>query len=212
MQYCLTNPELLAFCIQRVKEYLRHAPPDSIVSVSQNDGGDEGRCQCAKCLAIEKEEGGPSGPMLRFVNAVADAIKGEHPRAAIDTLAYQYTRKPPRLTKPRPNVIIRLCSIECSFAHPLDHQQNQAFAEDLRGWGAIGQRIYIWDYIINFDHFLAPYPNLRVLGPNVRFLARSGVKGVFEEGNDASAGGEFAGLRAGRWPNCSGTPPQTIAR
>ena len=113
VQWCLTNPELLAFCIQRVKAILRTAPPDSIVSVSQNDC--DCHCQCAKCLAIEKEEGSPSGPLLRFVNAVADAVKDEYPHAAIDTLAYQYTHKPPRLTKPRPNVIIRLCSIECSL-------------------------------------------------------------------------------------------------
>ena len=211
MQYCLTNPELLAFCIQRVKEYLRDAPPDSIVSVSQNDGGDEGRCQCAKCLAIEKEEGGPSGPMLRFVNAVADAIKGEHPRAAIDTLAYQYTRKPPRLTKPRPNVIIRLCSIECSFAHPLDHRQNQAFAEDLPAGGRLANGFTSGTTSSILTIFWRPIPTSRA-GAQCQVPGAVRVKGVFEEGNDASAGGEFAGLRAGRWPNCSGTPPQTIAR
>ena len=79
VQWCLTNPELLAFCIQRVKALLRTAPPDSIVSVSQNDG--DAHCQCAKCLAIEKAEGSPSGPLLRFVNAVADAVKDEYPKA-----------------------------------------------------------------------------------------------------------------------------------
>lgn len=55
-----------------MKATLRDAPPESIVSVSQNDGLTQG-CQCSKCLAIEKEEGSPSGPLLRFVNAVADA-------------------------------------------------------------------------------------------------------------------------------------------
>lgn len=195
VQWCLTNPDLLAFCIQRVKATLRGAPPDSIVSVSQNDGLTQG-CQCAKCIAIEKEEGSPSGPLLRFVNAVADAVKDEYPRAAIDTLAYQYTQKPPRLTKPRPNVIIRLCDINCSFAQTLDHERNRAFAEDLRGWAAICQRIYIWDYITNFGHYLLPWPNLRVLGPNVRFFAKHGVKGVFEQGASSSPGAEFAELRA----------------
>jgi hypothetical protein len=52
-------------------------------------------------------------------NAVADAIKDEYPNVAIDTFAYQYTRKPPAHVVPRPNVIVRLCSIElllCSSA------------------------------------------------------------------------------------------------
>jgi hypothetical protein len=191
-QWCLTNPDLLAFCIERVKEILKKAPAETIVSISQNDWNCH--CECAKCLEIERAEGSPSGPLLRFVNAVADAIKDEYPRAAIDTLAYTYTRKPPLLTKARPNVIIRLCSIECSFAHPLDHERNKAFAEDLRGWEAICQRIYVWDYITDFSHYLLPFPNLRVLGPNVRFFAKNGVKGVFEQGN-SSAGGEFSELR-----------------
>jgi len=193
-QLCLTNPELLAHCIQRVKALLQDAPPDTIVSVSQNDT--RGNCQCAKCQEIDKEEGSPSGSMLRFVNAVADGIKDEFPRAAIDTLAYQYTRKPPALTKPRPNVIIRLCTIECSFSRPLDHEQNREFAKDLQGWTSICQRVYIWDYVTNFCHFMLPHPNLNVLGANLRFFAKSGVKGVFEQGAWKSFGGELNPLRS----------------
>jgi hypothetical protein len=35
-----------------------------------------------------KEEGSPMGPLLRGVNAIADAIKDEFPHVAVDTLAY----------------------------------------------------------------------------------------------------------------------------
>ncbi|MFA6175973.1 MAG: DUF4838 domain-containing protein, partial [Phycisphaerae bacterium] len=38
------------------------------------------------------------------------------------------------------------------------------------------------------------FPNLLVLGPNVRFFAKHGVKGVFEQG-DLATGGEFSELR-----------------
>ena len=48
---------------------------------------------------------------------VAEAIEKDSPNVRIDTLAYQYTRKPPRTIRPRANVIIRLCSIECCFRH-----------------------------------------------------------------------------------------------
>jgi hypothetical protein len=65
---------------------------------------------------------------------------------AIDTLAYEYTRQPPRHVQPRPNVIIRLCSIECDSAHPLPAPSNRKFADDIRGWSKICQRLYIWDY------------------------------------------------------------------
>ena len=59
------------------------------------------------------------GPLFRAVNTIADNIKDEFPNIAVDTLAYQWSRPAPKITKPRPNVIIRLCSIECNFAAPL---------------------------------------------------------------------------------------------
>ena len=192
-QLCLTNSELKAFVILRVKQLLEKNPR-AIVSVSQNDW--HGNCQCEKCVAVEKEEGSPSGLLLRFVNDVAAAVETQYPHAAIDTLAYQYTRKPPKITKPRPNVIVRLCSIECSFAHPLSHAKNAAFRDDIEGWSKICQRLYVWDYVTDFTDYVQPYPDLRVLDQNVRFFVSHGVKGIFEEGNYGSRGGEMAELRA----------------
>ena len=51
------------------------------------------------------------GPLLRAVNQVARSIADEFPLVAVDTLAYQYSQPPPNITKPEPNVIIRLCDI-----------------------------------------------------------------------------------------------------
>ena len=54
--------------------------------MSQNDNFNY--CQTAAELQIMKEEGSPMGPLLRGVNAIADAIKDEFPHVAVDTLAY----------------------------------------------------------------------------------------------------------------------------
>ncbi len=192
-QLCLTNDAMRAELIKNLKERLRKNPQATIASVSQNDCFNP--CQCAKCAAIDKEEGSPSGSLLRFVNTVAEEIEQEFPQVAIDTLAYQYTRKPPAKTRPRPNVIVRLCSIECSFSKPLDDDRNKAFRDDLLGWSQICNRLYIWDYTTNFAHYILPHPNLRVLGPNIRFFADHGVKGVFEQGAYQSYGSEMEELR-----------------
>src|SRR5690606_41167267 len=41
-----------------------------------------------------------------------------------------------------------------------------------------------------------PHPNLRVLGPNIRFFARNNSIGVFEQGDSFSNGaGDFVALR-----------------
>ena len=193
-QLCLTNEEMRAELVKNLKERMRKNPAATIASVSQNDW--HGNCQCAKCAAIEQEEGSPAGLMLRFVNAVAADIEQEFPNVAISTLAYQYTRKPPKITRPRPNVIVRLCSIECSFSTPLANERNKEFRDDIVGWSKICNRLYVWDYTTNFRHYVMPHPNLRVLGPNVKFFADHNVKGLFEQGAYQSYGSEMAELRA----------------
>lgn len=193
-QLCLTNPELRAFVVERVKQWLRESPEARIVSVSQNDW--HRPCTCESCKALDDREGSQAGTMLDFVNHVAEQIEGEFPHVAIDTLAYQYTRKPPRTIRPRPNVIVRLCSIECNFREPLDAPANATFADDIRGWAAICDRLYVWDYTTDFSHYLQPHPNWFVLGPNVRFFAAHHVRGLFEQGAYQSYGSEFTELRA----------------
>ncbi|WP_433620472.1 DUF4838 domain-containing protein [Paenibacillus cellulositrophicus] len=205
-QLCLTNPEVQELMINRVKEYLGQHPETRILSVSQNDWYNP--CQCANCRAVDEYEGSYSGSLIRFVNQVAEAIEPEYPEAAIDTLAYQYTRKPPKYVRPRHNVIVRLCSIECCFAHPLETCQELAsfksraesgvsFAQDLIEWGKVCDRVYIWDYVTNFSNYVMPFPNIRVLQPNIQFFIRNQVKGIFEQGSyEKGGGGEFAELRA----------------
>ena len=193
-QLCLTNEEMRTELVRNLKTNLRNNPAATIASVSQNDW--HGNCQCPKCAAIESEEGSPAGLMLRFVNSVAKEIEQEFPDLAISTLAYQYTRRPPKITKPRDNVIVRLCSIECSFSAPLAHERNKAFRDDIVGWSKICDRVYIWDYTTNFRHHIMPHPNLRVLGPNVRFFVDHNAKGIFEQGAYTTNGAEMAELRA----------------
>jgi len=193
-QLCLTNEDMRKELVKNLKKRLRARPDATIASVSQNDCF--GPCTCPKCRALDEEEGGPSGSLLRFVNAVAAAVEPEFPGVAIDTLAYQYTRRPPRLARPRPSVIVRLCSIECSFARPLDDPRNKSFFEDLEGWSKIAGRLYIWDYTTNFSHYVQPHPNYRVLAPNIRLFVGRNVRGVFEQGAYQSWGSEMAELRA----------------
>jgi hypothetical protein len=193
-QLCLSNPELRDFVVGRVREWLRESPDAGIVSVTQNDW--HGACECPNCKAIDDAEGGPSGSMIAFVNYIAGKIEPEFPQVAVDTFAYQYTRKPPKTLKPRPNVIVRLCSIECNFREPLDHPSNVAFLADLEGWSKICQRLYIWDYTTDFRNYVNPHPNWFALAPNVRLFQKYGVRGVFEQGAYQGFGGELGELRA----------------
>ena len=194
-QLCLTNPDVLKIITQRIKKVMRDNPQYLIYSVSQNDWRNP--CQCDQCQAIVKKEGSEAGLMIWFVNQVADNIKEEFPDKYIGTLAYQYTRMPPQHIKPRENVVVRLCSIECCFAHDFTTcPENKAFLSDLQQWAQISPHLYIWDYVVNFSHYIMPYPNFRVLKNNIRTLRDNKAIGIMEQGAYQSRGGEFAELRA----------------
>lgn len=197
-QLCLTNPEVLRIVIEETRAILRKAPPECpIVSITQMDTGFW--CECAQCAAIDKREDSHSGSVLWFVNQVADAIAAEFPDAYIDTFAYTYTRKPPKHLRPRDNVIVRLCSIECDFSRPLDDRrspQNRAFHRDIDAWSKIARNLYIWDYTQNWYCHQQPHPNFHVLQPNIRFFAEHGVKGLFEQSSPTSPHSDFEYLKA----------------
>ena len=193
-QLCLTNPDVLRIARQTVRRWIKDAPNATIFSVSQNDW--HNYCRCPKCEALAKKEGSQAGPLLHFINAIADDIATDHPDKLISTLAYQYTRKPPKHVRPRPNVCVRLCSIECCFAHPLEScPVNRTFVDDIRNWNRICNRLYIWDYVINYHHSVQPFPNLYSLRPNIRFFIQHGVKGIYEEACYFTKGSELAELR-----------------
>ena len=130
------------------------------------------------------------GSMLSFVNKVAERF----PDKIISTLAYQYTRVPPKDIVPRKNVNIMLCSIESTRNEPME-SGDLDFSNDLKGWGKITDNILVWDYNIQFANLLAPFPNLRTLQPNISFLRNNNVSAVFAQGNIQS-GGESAEIRA----------------
>lgn len=194
-QLCLSNPEVLQICIERMKESIAANPLCWVYSMSQSDN--QFPCQCENCRAIEKQYGGHSGLIIWFVNQVADAIKPIYPDKYIGTFAYQYTRQAPKGIKPRDNVVIRLCSIECCFAHNLEEcAHNRPFIDDIRKWSEIAPHLFIWDYVVNYRQYLAPFPNFQVLADNIKTFRKYNAIGIQEEAQYQSFGGEFSDMKS----------------
>ena len=196
-QLCLSNPEVLEICKTRMAKVMLENPHYRIYSLSQNDN--DKFCQCDKCKEIEDRFGGHSGLIVWFVNQVADAVREEFPDKYVGTFAYWYSRKPPVGIVPRDNVVIRLCSIECCYAHSLEDDncpKNKKFMEDIHTWSSLAPHLFIWDYVVDYAQYPAPWPNFRVLGPNIRTFGENHAIGVFEEAQYQSAGGEFDEMKA----------------
>ncbi len=189
-QLCLTNPDVLEIVSEDLKRRMDAAPELHTWSVSQNDWARN--CHCERCRAIDEREGTPMGSLLEFINKLA----ARFPDKTISTLSYQYTRRPPRTLKPAPNVLIMLCSIECNRSRPIATDPSSAdFREDVQRWAEICDNVFVWDYVVQFANLVSPFPNLRVLQPDVQFFVENHAKGLFSQGN-RERGGEFAELRA----------------
>jgi hypothetical protein len=194
-QLCCTNDEVVRLCTEGIRAAMRAQPEAFVFSVSQNDW--HNYCECEKCQELAQREQSQIAPVLQLVNRVAEAVEKEFPAKAVETLAYQWTRKAPRQLRPRRNVIIRLCSIECCFSHPLatcDSPANRAFREDLEAWAKTGSRLWVWDYVTDFRHYLLPFPNQRVRRANIRFFVQHNVKGIFEQDTYNTPHSELAQL------------------
>ena len=195
-QMCLSNPDVLRIMTERIKAVMREQPQHLMYSVSQNDG--DNPCECENCQAILNKYGGESGLILWFVNQIADSIKDEFPDKFISTLAYHYTQTPPKNIRPRDNVVIRLCNFRGCFSHSLSEEcaRNAPFVNDIAEWSKIAKHLFIWDYVVSFDHYPIPFPNLRILQPHIQFYRDHNTFGYYPQAISFTRGGEFAHLRA----------------
>ncbi|MBQ7301458.1 MAG: DUF4838 domain-containing protein [Clostridia bacterium] len=205
-QLCLTNPDVLRIVIEQAVKWVEEDPEAEIISITQNDGHHV--CHCPNCLAVDREEGNVfSGTMIRFVNAVADVLKERYPKLLIDTFAYQATQAAPK-TKPRDNIVVRLCSISACVSHPfeigcvsagipshLDGSRN-LFIEDVRAWSKICNKLMIYDYTTQFGNYAMTFPNFDTLCPNMNAYSKYHAVGNVSQGNYQSHSIEFGELRA----------------
>ena len=179
-----------------VLEEIKKNPTARNINIAQMDN--ESYCACPNCAAIDAREESQAGATLAFVNAVAERVEQTHPDVLLSTYAYLYTRKPPKHIKPRRNVMIQLCSIECCDFHAIDNPScplNRAFCADMAGWKKIADNVFIWHYNTNFKGYLLPFPNLRSIGQSVAYFAKNNGKGVFMQAAGNGFSTELSDLR-----------------
>ena len=187
-QLCLTQPGLVPVIVGRLRAFINSArkeasasgePPPRFFDISQNDW--RGSCECDRCKAVAAREGSQSGPLIEFVNKVADAVKVDYPDVMIATLAYDYTFRPPKLVAPRENVLVRFSSLQRKdFTKPIFEAYKGEVRDALIGWSTISRHLWVWDYAVTFGDFHSlPVPSYRNLAEDFRFYLEHGVEGLF---------------------------------
>ncbi len=180
-QLCLTNEDVFTLVVEGLRERMADRPDAPFWSVSANDR--YGACQCTDCQALVDKHDSQAGPLLVFVNRVA----AEFPDKVISTLAYSYTRRAPRDIKPAPNVNICLCSIECDRAVSIaSGERDPDFLRDIKLWSELTDNLMMWDYVVQFSNYVSPFPNFKVLQPNIQLFRDHNVQLMFQQGSGGS--------------------------
>jgi hypothetical protein len=71
-----------------------------------------------------------------------------------------------------------------------------SFGPGSRAWGELTDNIVVWDYAGPLCHALMPYPNLKMIKPNMQFLAEIGMFGYYPQGSFRGKPGGLNVLRS----------------
>jgi hypothetical protein len=187
-----TNDEMRAEFLRLLLDTIRKSRADAIAkqlpvpAIYAVDQGDANAwCECEKCAAIVAREGSESGPVIDFVNYMADAVAKEFPDVLLSTLAYQKSEKPPKTLRPRDNIVVKLTNTTSSYTHLLTEPVNQTMHDRVKSWAAISGHLGIWDYVtfhtLNNQNLGFPFPNEHTFGPNNQFYHQNHVDRMFVE-------------------------------
>lgn len=192
-QLCLTNRGVYEAARKTLIEWIKQNPDCNVFSVAQEDSLN-GYCKCENCRRIDEKYGSPSGSIITFVNKLAESIESEYPNVLLHTFAYRYSRKAPKGLKAHKNVIVRLCNIECERGKSFEKlaaegsESAKNFLKDIEEWSQVADRLYVWDYAVNYRHYMLPMLPLNAFAENIRYYKSHGVKGVLMEGNFSYGG------------------------
>src|SRR5690606_6530312 len=176
---CLSHPEVYEIVKENLQKEIKRQPDKIYWSVSQPDNGSY--CECDRCVKSYKAHGGSQqATILPFVNKLAEAF----PDKVLSTLAYSYSVKTPKGIEPRENVNIMLCNYNMNrdIKQPYENRMD-AFENLLNSWKMLTDNIIIWDYVVQYTHFVAPYPNYYEFQKNLQMYSSYGIVGVYAQGS-----------------------------
>ena len=198
--HCFTNPEVAKVLAEKIRETIRektqevtdgryiHPVPFSY-HLSAGDHGPP--CQCPPCNKLSRAQGSSAGPLIRMLSVLGDDIRREYPWAMVSTIAYEFSRKPPKTVRAGQGVMVRLCTEIMNIAAPLEHPSNRAARKELLGWQKQAETLGIWSYESDFAPHRGlggygvtwdlPIPNVHLIAGRYRYWRKHGVVSVFQQ-------------------------------
>ena len=182
---CLTNEDVYEIVKAGMKSEIQKNPEALYWDFSIMDTPVK-VCQCPECNRINTKYQSNSATIIMFINRLAKDLGKEFPNLMFSTLAYQDCINPPVGLEVEQNVVIKLCANPGSQGYSYSVGANKNSKQIkllLESWGNIAKNIVVWDYVVDFNHLLLPFPNYDVQKANMDFYVDNNVMGVFHQGS-----------------------------
>lgn len=136
-------------------------------------------CTCPDCLKTGNTSQSATPAVTRLITRLAKRF----PNHSFFTIAYLTTREVPKQQLPK-NAGVMLSAIDLPLRPVSENNKLYgSFGNTLNEWRKVTDKIYIWDYINNFDDYLSPFPILKTAQSRLLFFRKNGVKGIFFNGS-----------------------------
>ena len=134
-------------------------------------------CMCNACTMAGNTKTNATPAVTKMIERLA----ARFPHHNFFTSAYMTTKTVCQDKLPD-NVGVIVSAIDWLPGRKTDDKKNE-IERLIDGWSAKSNKIYVWDYINNFDDYFTPYPILKAIQDRLKFYKQKGVSGVFLNGS-----------------------------
>ncbi len=163
-------------------------------------------CDCEACKANKAKYGADSGSVVKFMNDLDDKIqayleeeaeKTSSPKRELNLIFFAYNKtEKPCATKNadgtfspnsedvicNPHVGPYIAPISACYTKSFYNDDNSNYADSIKGWGALSNKLYIWLYETNFSHYLYPLNTYSTMLESYRFAYENHGMYMYNEG------------------------------
>lgn len=173
-QFCFSNTQLFNY----ISDYIHgnYLLTDSVrFAILPNDNSIV--CLCSECVNLGNTKGDASPAVVNMITRLSEKF----PQHKFFTSHYSTTSALPKEKLPE-NAGVIISAID----YPLtlsETPEEKNFLDLIEQWKEKTDRIYVWDYVSNFDDYFTPYPVFSVMQRRLQNYRDAGVTGVFLNGS-----------------------------
>ena len=134
-------------------------------------------CLCEKCVAAGNTRTDASPAVMNMIKRLSDRF----PQHIFFTSYYASTKSIPDERLPE-NAGVLISAIDFPLS-VTETAKEYEFEKLLTDWSKRTDRIYVWDYVNDFDDYFTPYPVFGAMNRRLKMYRDHGVKGIFLNGS-----------------------------